>query len=289
MLNVKKMVNKKMLAVILLVALGLGSFFCLSKVAKNPETYKVMYNYLEEKETKVLAMSATVGATSIAIASVPGDATTPLSNKIADISAYLIIILGVIILEKILLTALGEFSCCILIPLTCLLWIIVAFCKKEYWKKFAIKGTAVSLIMLFLIPLSVGISVKIEKEYNAMSKITKVTETAQSINAEIKTEEQKQGGWWSAVVEKAKKTWEKVKDKASEWVDKGTAMLNDLTDAIAVLLITSCVIPLLVLGGFLCLIKYIFGIKVSVSSMQKKVNGAILPQKEDDLVTVEDE
>lgn len=285
----KKLLDKRLLVVVLLVVFGFVSFFGFSKIATDSETYGEIYRYLGEKETAVLGMSAATGAASIALAAVPGDSTTPLANKIADMTSYLLLIVGVIVLEKVLLTVVGGISCYALIPLACLLWIFYIYIRKESLKAIAVKASVVALVLLFLVPASVWISNSIDKAHETMEKIKPVTQAADTLHKEIKDEEQKQGGWWSAVVEKAKKTWDKVKDKASDWVDRGQNMLNRLVDAIAVLIITSCVIPLLVLGGFLWLFKYIFGIKVSVSDMQKKVKGAILPQKEEEKVAVEKE
>ena len=35
---------------------------------------------------------------------VPGDATTPIANQVSELSSYLLLVTGVILLEKILLT-----------------------------------------------------------------------------------------------------------------------------------------------------------------------------------------
>ncbi|MEI3361149.1 MAG: hypothetical protein V8R75_00450 [Oscillospiraceae bacterium] len=57
--------------------------------------------------------------TSVAVSAVPGDATTPLASKIADLSSYLLLVVGAIMLEKLLLTMLPYAAFTILIPAAC--------------------------------------------------------------------------------------------------------------------------------------------------------------------------
>ncbi len=49
---------------------------------------------LEEKKITVMEMTAAVAASSIAVAAIPGDATTPLADQIAELGSYLMIAAG---------------------------------------------------------------------------------------------------------------------------------------------------------------------------------------------------
>lgn len=60
-----------------------------------------------------------------------------------------------------------------------------------------------------------------------------------------------------------------VKDKANKLIDKLTSQLNKMIETIAVMLVTTCVIPILVILLFLWLVKMLFSVEVNVD--MKKV------------------
>ena len=75
--------------------------------ASNPENHKKTIEALDEKKADILKLTATSAAASTAIAAIPGDATTPIANKLTDLTSYFLIILVVIFLEKYLVTLTG--------------------------------------------------------------------------------------------------------------------------------------------------------------------------------------
>ncbi len=286
----KKFLNGKAILAILLVVIGMVSILAMAKVATNPETYKEIYQTLDEKKNAVLGMSATMTAASVTIAAIPSDATTPIANKIADLTSYLILILGVIFLEELLLTILGGVSCYVLIPLACFLCAIYLFTKKELLKVVAFKSFVFGLALIFLVPTSVFVTDAIEKSYEAMSNAEKV-QVEEVVVEQVAEEPQEEetGGWWQKITGKIKQTAQVVGDKAVEGLEQAKEMLSDLINGVAVLIITSCVIPLLVLICFVWLIKYIFGLKISVSDMKNTVKKAITLKKEEELIPAEKE
>ena len=83
------------------------SMTVVSKAASNPENHKKTIEALDEKKADILKLTATSAAASTAIAAIPGDATTPIANKLTDLTSYFLIILVVIFLEKYLVTLTG--------------------------------------------------------------------------------------------------------------------------------------------------------------------------------------
>ena len=55
-----------------------------------------------------------------------------------------------------------------------------------------------------------------------------------------------------------------VKDNANKLIDKLTSQLNKMIETIAVMLVTTCVIPILVILLFLWLVKMLFSVEVNV-------------------------
>ena len=97
----RKMNVKKVTAVIVLLVVMILSMTVVSKVASDPENHKKTIESLDEKKEDVLKLTATSAAASTALAAIPGDATTPVANKLADLTSYFLIILMVVFLGKI--------------------------------------------------------------------------------------------------------------------------------------------------------------------------------------------
>ena len=58
---------------------------------------------LDSIEKKAIVMTGTSIALATAAALVPGDATTPIANKLADVAGYMVIVSAAIVIEKYLL------------------------------------------------------------------------------------------------------------------------------------------------------------------------------------------
>ena len=59
---------------------------------------------LDDKKTTALELTAAATAASAAITLIPGDAGTPIADKLADLSSYFLIVVCAIYLEKYLVT-----------------------------------------------------------------------------------------------------------------------------------------------------------------------------------------
>ena len=77
------------------------SMTVLSKVASDPKNHQKTITELDEKKADVLKLTATSAAAPTAIAAILGDSTTPVANKLADLTSYFLIILTAIFLENI--------------------------------------------------------------------------------------------------------------------------------------------------------------------------------------------
>lgn len=74
---------------------------CCFKCGKQSENHKKTIEALDEKKADILKLTATSAAASTAIAAIPGDATTPIANKLTDLTSYFLIILVVIFWKSI--------------------------------------------------------------------------------------------------------------------------------------------------------------------------------------------
>ena len=113
---VQKIGVKKIAAVLAILAVMILSMSVFSKVASDPSNHEKTIEALDEKKSDVLKLTAATAAASTALAAIPGDATTPVANKLADLTSYFLVILMVVFLEKYLVTLTGYAAFSVLIP-----------------------------------------------------------------------------------------------------------------------------------------------------------------------------
>ena len=264
----KKQIVKKILITILLIVVALVSIFGVSKVATSEDTYAKTIKYLDEKKITVSEMSALSIGAATGIAMAPGDWTTPLANRIMDLSSYFIIIIGVIVLEKILITLLGYAVCNILIPLGCILGIMYVLIMNERLKAFTLKWiikiACLSIVMITIVPISVNLSGYIEDKYS--HTINQTLEQAKEIGKEVSEEEakDKEEGVWDKITNGISNAVTAVGEGFSNLLERAELLLNNFIDSIAILIITTCAIPILVLLILLKLVNMIFDIAIPV-------------------------
>ena len=138
--------GRQLLSVFLL---AIVFFFVAGKWATSTETYSGMTETLKGLQKKAIELSGTATALASGIAAIPGDSTTPIANKVADVAGYMVIVYAVIIIEKYLLTLTGFVAFKILLPIGCILWAAGCFLGndwKEYVHRIAIRGRCCIII-----------------------------------------------------------------------------------------------------------------------------------------------
>lgn len=105
-----------------------------SKICGGTEHHKETIAALDEKKDTVLELTVAATATSALITLIPGDVGTPIAEKVADLSGYLLIVLCAVFLEKYLVTLTGYAAFKLFIPAACVLFAWkFDFGKPQYW------------------------------------------------------------------------------------------------------------------------------------------------------------
>ena len=237
--------------VMIAIVLSLVSFFMLSKYASSPETYKKTIASLDDKKATATGLAASATAASVAISAIPSDVATPVADELAELSSYFIIILGAIYLEKFLLTIIGYVVFKFFIPVACILYIIDTVQGSEIFRNIIKKVITISLVVILIIPGSEKISTLIQATDD-----TSIQETIDSVSETIKIEEDEEGGI-SAI-------WGKVKDGVSSVYDTVKNTLDNFIEAIGVMIVTTCVIPIITMLFFVWVIKFILGVNINL-------------------------
>lgn len=251
----KKNHVKKLALVGMALVIMLFSMTILSKAASAPENHKKTIAALDEKKADVLKLTAASAGAATAIAAIPGDSTTPVANKLADLSSYFLIILMVIFLEKYLVTLTGYAAFFILIPAACILFAAGICLNRAFLKVLAAKIAVFGLVIFTMIPLSIKVSGMIEETYETSMETT--LEEAQDLTAKINDNTDSEGNVLDKLVSK-------IKDGVSGLMKKGETLLNHFIEAIAVMMVTSCLIPIVVLLFMVWLVRIVFGVQIHV-------------------------
>ncbi len=255
MLELDPKTRKNLVAALLLTALALVSALWLAKVFSSPEFHAGSIAALDEKKVTVMELTAATALTSVAVSAVPGDATTPIADQIAELSSYLLVVTGVIMLEKFLLAATGQLAFAVLIPIACALGIVRLFWPRRALGRLALRVGAFALAVFLLIPASIRVSELFEETFHLQQTVQSAAAGAEKLEEETEADTQQNGtiGDWLAGL------GDQITAGVTGAVEKAEAVLSDFIDAVAVLLIANCVIPVLVLFLFMWLIKLLFG------------------------------
>ena len=252
------------LIIVVCILIAALSFFFLAGILSSPETYSGIIRSIDDKVETVLKLTASSTAASAGITAIPGDVGTPIAEKLADFSEYGILILCVLYAEKYLLSILGSGVFKFIIPIACMLYPLGFFRDLEGIKPILKKIAIVSLALYFVIPLSVHISDRIYETYQASidNTISAAEDLAEdAVIAGSSAEDQ------NAI----QRIWSALSDSASSLAERGAEILNRFIESLAVMIVTSCVIPILVLLFSLWIINQVFGFSIPAPSRHPRL------------------
>ncbi len=241
-----------------LLAAALCCKFFIGDRAASPEYHMETIQALEEKRDTVMELTAASTAVSVAISMLPGDVATPIAEKLAELSGYFLLVLSTIYLEKYLVTITGYAAFEWIVPIACVVGAAGVLFRNPSLKDMAKKLALFGILIVLIIPASVKMSNLIEETYETSMQATidLALETTEEIeeNAGAEAEEEKKG-FFSELIDT-------VTEKVTLATDKLESVLNHYIEALAVLLVTSCLIPVLVLVFFIWLLKLILEINI---------------------------
>ena len=277
--------QKKIIFALIPIVIALLSFFVIARFTSSTEFNAKTIQSLDDKKTTIMELAAASTAASAAITLIPGDVGTPIANKLADLSSYFLIVLCAIYLEKYLVTITGYAAFKILVPIACVFFSGYLLWRKEILRVVAQKFLLFGLAVYLVIPASVKVADMIETTY--ASSIESTIETAKQTTDEIESEtgesgqvddkssnEKSQSDSDSDSKENAGGFFSGLFNKVQEGVSTATAnvenVLNNFIEALAILLVTSCLIPILVLIFFVWLVKMLLGLNIDIPTSVRK-------------------
>lgn len=268
--------------VALLAVLALVSLFPLRETFSSPETYAATISTLDEKKANVTALVASSTALSAGISVLPDDTGSAIADKLMDVSVDLGIVLVVIYLEKYLLTIFGFLSFGVLVPigLAGLAAAVALLGRSAISRTFthvAVRLLLLGAILVSVVPASVWVTDRIDETYET-------SVAAASVEQETQEQEQPQsdegdGGileFITGIPEAVANLPQTVADGVTSVTQDILDQVNALVEAFAVMVVTSCAVPVLVLLLFLWVANMLLGIKIEVpvAALQQRARDA---------------
>ena len=228
-----------LVAVVLLAAVI--SFTIIAPWAANPENHVSTIEKTENKITAVMTLSGGAAGASATLSVLPGDICTPLATELAELAKYFLIILSALYLEKFLITISGYVTFSVLIPLALIIVAAVIISGNKRFLSLAGKLAIIGVIIYLIVPASTMLSDKIYQ--------TQEDTVAQTIeeynNLDIS------GDSDSGIIGE-------ITTITTNTIDKVTNFISDLTESLAVMIVTACVVPVLVFVFLVWVMKVMF-------------------------------
>ena len=253
----------KAIKIIACIVLIIVSMTVITKIAGNPQIYKNTIEALDKKTSTVTKLTALTTGTSAAITAIPGDTGTTVAEHLMDLNSSLLIVLIALFIEKYLLTIIGKAVFFIILPWgLCVKAIGIWKDEKEFGMK-SLNIILAGILLVTAIPSGVMLSDEVEKVYNINLEETvqsgeEAKASTEDVTDSADADEDSEGGnFFSDTISKVT---DAVTGAVTGALDKGEKFVETLTESLAVLIVTTCVIPLVTVLFFLWLIKMCIGL-----------------------------
>ena len=232
---------QKITGIVVLILIAVISFTKIAPWAANPQTHVHSIEQTEEKINTVMTLSGGAAATSATLSLLPGDMCTPLSEQMAELAKYFLLILSALYLEKFMIGITGYITFSFFIPAACLILCGYIIFGKKNLITIAAKIALIGIVLFAIVPASVKLT---DMVYQTQAE--RVNAAVEEYN-ELDIEENEGGGILGELASISNSTIEKV-----------TIFLSDLLESLAVMIVTACIIPILVFVFLVWLVKTVF-------------------------------
>lgn len=257
--------------VALLIVAALLSEFVGRPHFENVETWSGTIEVIDTKKNNVLALTTSTIALSAAISALPDDTGTPVAEQLTQLSGNLGIVLAVLYLEKYLLTILGFLSLGVLGPVAFALLAISLLMHGRLTTShtlftLGIRVLLVGIIAIAVVPASVWVTQRIDETYQISISQAESGENAGGSTEESEPaggESQENKNFWDSIADGASQLVSNLKDGVKSVTDNLVKQVTNLIEGAIVMIVTSCLVPLLVLAAFLWMAHSLMGINIS--------------------------
>ena len=254
--------------VALLIVAALLSEFVGRPHFENVETWSGCIEVIDAKKNNVLALTTSTIALSAAISALPDDTGTPVAEQLTQLSSNLGIVLAVLYLEKYLLTIFGFLSFGVLGPAAFALLAISLLAHGHLSTghtlfTLGIRLLFIGVIAIAVVPASVWVTQRIDETYQTGISQAESEGSAEESES-TDSEDQENKDFWDSIASGAAQLVSNLKDGIKSVTDGVVEQVTNLIEGAIVMIVTSCLIPLLVLAVFLWMAHSLMGTNISV-------------------------
>lgn len=264
--NIKKYLVQILVVLLCIACIGLSIHYGLN-TAGTPKRYEKTITSIDEEISGVLRLSALTTGISATITAIPGDTGTPIADHLMTLTTWLLVVTVVLFLQKYSLTIIGKLVFIVICPIIIGVFGIGLLRRNKKLLLKSVNGFIIAALVFFTIPIGVNLSNEVKETYNFSLNNT----LAEAENAKEKTDEVADNGEdddKNFIAGAISKVADAVSSTVMGGLEAAENYLNTLTESLAVLVVTSCIIPLCVMLVFVWIIKVLIGIdfgKVSLN------------------------
>lgn len=251
------MVWKKITYSAILILVILIFWMIVAPLTSNPESaHNAEYiEQIDRNIENVLKLEAGATAASAIISFLPDDQCTPIAEQLAELAKYFLVVLSSLYLEKYLIGLMGYVSFRVIIPIACAICIYGIWSASEMAYSMAIRLSACALLIYSIIPASMWCSATIYNNYE--NSIDEVISSSDELTAQqMISEDEEDASGITGIL-----NW--VKEKASSTVDYASHLLSGFIETLAVMIVTSCLIPIFVFLLFSWILRSLFDVDLT--------------------------
>ena len=277
----------KLPKILLAIFIMVFSFTVLTSKIPESQYIQKTIQRLEDSQSTLMAFSGTTIATSLAISALPDDFASPLASTVSDLNTYFIFLFAVLFVEKLIVIEGIKISFAYIIPAACILYIISILTTKEVFKTFATKLLILGISLIIVIPVSTHFTEIVCEDY-----LIYVDETIADADAgagkinEVMSTSNEDATFFDKLSDAFKTAIRDVSDLLTYFKN----VVKKCVNSVAIMIVTTFVLPLLTLMLFRWLLKELFALHFPTPNIQIR-----LPHKKQknlteqtDLVSTED-
>lgn len=253
--------------ILILVLAAVFSFFIAASMLPETGFVQGSLESLEESSDMVMKFSAVTLSTSLAISALPDDFATPLAESLSDMNIYFIAILVVLFFEKLLLQYGVKLAFVILIPAACAIGVLFVATQRGLLKGLAIRLCILGLAVALVVPCSTHLT-----DYVAADLMDYVSETIEETenDAGKLSEAMEDSSGEKTIFERLSDLFHTAVNSVSDLMAYFQNTIRRCMNAIAILILTNCLMPLLTLFVLRWILREVFQIVLPMPSLKKR-------------------
>lgn len=253
--------------ILILVLAAVFSFFIAASMLPETGFVQGSLESLEESSDMVMKFSAVTLSTSLVISALPDDFATPLAESLSDMNIYFIAILVVLFFEKLLLQYGVKLAFVILIPAACAIGVLFVATQRGLLKGLAIRLCILGLAVALVVPCSTHLT-----DYVAADLMDYVSETIEETenDAGKLSEAMEDSSGEKTIFERLSDLFHTAVNSVSDLMAYFQNTIRRCMNAIAILILTNCLMPLLTLFVLKWILREMFQIVLPMPSLKKR-------------------